>query len=284
MSTDIKHTQEAISHILNFIKKEPSFASTAIKYKVDLSKTLTLSQSVYANTCTLGSDLSSLFTTWDQLTADKTDDEAEVLIKILLVEIDNSEEELKKLKAVSSSLNESVNSAESALKNVASNIHNQITAEKKQMENLQVDIKNTADEINKINKELSGSSGFLEGFLTGISAGIYSGLRDKLSQAKSLRNTYANQYAQIQRTFSQTQYDEKTISQIDFELQLVSDLYSSVVSLENTLQALSVLAKSTEHDGSRIYRTENGKVAAFYRERFNKDMTQLLEWKNVFPV
>jgi hypothetical protein len=284
MSTNTNNTKAALNSVLEFIKIEPSFASVASSYGVDLSSTMSSSQETYADATALGADLSSLFTKWDELVPSLTDAQADIVIKMMLVEIDNSEEELVKLKASSTLLSEYVNSSIPALQTVSNNIHAQIITEQEEMVTLRANMNSTVSQINQINKELSGSSGFLEGFLTGITAGIYSGLRDKLNKAKSLRSSYAREYVKLQQTSNQKQNDQRVIPQIDSALRSVQSLYTSIVSLENTMEALSTLAKSTEHDGTLIVGTENGKVAAFYRNRFNKDMTALLEWKNVFPV
>lgn len=284
MSTNTNKTKTALNSVLEFIRIEPSFANTARRYGVDLNSTMSSSQETYADAIALGADLSSLFVTWDELVPSLTDAQADILIKRMLVEIDNSEEELVKLKASSILLSEYVNSSIRALQIVSNTIHAQIITEQTQMVALRANMNSAVNQINQINKELSGSSGFLQWFLTGITAGIYSGLRDKLSKAKSLRSSYTREYTQLQQTAIQTQNDQRVIPQIDSALRLVQSLYASIVSLENTMEALSTLAKSTEHDGTRIVGTENGKVAAFYRNRFNKDMTALLEWKNVFPI
>jgi hypothetical protein len=284
MSINTNKTKTALNSVLEFIRMEPSFANTARGYGVDLSSTMTSSQKTYADATVLGLDLSSLFTTWNKLVPSMSDNQADIIIKSMLVEIDNSEEELIKLKASSILLNESVNSSIPALQTVSTTIHTQIITEDAEMVTLRANMNSAVAQINQINKELSGSSGFLQGFLTGITAGIYSGLRDRLSKEKSLRSSYAREYTQLQQTSIQTQNDQRVIPQIDSALRSVQSLYASIVSLENTMEALSTLAKNTEHDGTRIVGTENGKVAAFYHNRFNKDMTALLEWKNVFPV
>lgn len=284
MSTNTNKTKAALNSVLEFIRIEPSFTAMASKYGVDLSNTMSSSNATYAGATVLGADLSLLFATWDELVTDLTDAEAEIVIKRMLVEIDNSDEELVKLKASSTLLSEYVNSSIPALQTVSNTIHAQIVAEKSEMITLRTNMTSTVNQINQINKELSGASGFLQGFLTGITVGIYSGLRGKLNKAKSLRSSYALEYTKLQQTSNQTQNDQRVIPQIDSALKSVQSLYTSIVSLENTMEALSTLAKSTEHDGTRIVGTENGKVAAFYRNRFNKDMTALFEWKNVFPV
>ena len=282
MSTDTNKTKAALQSIMNFIRAEPSYVNITNQYGISLAPTMTASQQTIAVSNTLGADLSSVFQTWNQLKPDQTDSTAEAIIRSMFVSIDAASEELASLKSASSNLNVAANGAISGLNALLKNLNTDIANQNNQITRYNNLIAANNVEINSINKKLSGSSGFLQGFLTGITLGIYSGLRDDLSTQKNDRTKNTNNRVLIQQAQAQTRHDINVINQINPALRNVETLDASIVSLENTMQTLEALVQKTEHDGERLVGTENGKVAEFYRHRFNKDMTALLQWQGVF--
>ncbi len=284
MSADTDNTRAALQNISNFIRAEPSYVNITNQYNISLADTMTTSKTTYSDATTLGQELAALFATWNKLQLNDSDEAAEFTIRRMVVQIDTSSEELARLKQASNNLNVAANEVIGDLEPVSQQLHTKLDTEQRQIQSLQASLAATAQEINHIHDQLSGSSGFWDGFLTGITAGIYSGLRDKLSKQNALRSMYNSQLQQLQQTSQQTQRDIQTINQVSPALSSVNKLDASLVSLENSMQTLATLAQKTEHDGDRITGTENGKVAQFYYNRFNKDMTALLEWQNVFPT
>lgn len=285
ISADPDKTRAALQNIINFIESERSYVNITNQYKIiNLADTMRASHTTYADARILGQDLAALFDIWNQLQPSDSDEAAEATIRKMVVQIDTSSKELDCLKQASSNLNVASNEVIGELENVSQNLQDKLTQEEQQIQSIKASLAATAQEINHINDQLSGSSGFWEGFKTGISLGIYSGLRDKLSKQKELQSQYNSQLLQLQRTSQQTRQDAETINQLNQVLSSVSVLDTCIVSLENTMNTLITLAQQTEHDGDRITGTENGKVAQFFRNKFNNDMTALLEWQNVFPA
>ncbi|MCG8334233.1 MAG: hypothetical protein MJE63_06925 [Proteobacteria bacterium] len=284
MSADTDKTRAALQSILSFIEKEPSYVAITNRFDINLADTFTACQKTYSDAKILGQDLADLFATWNQIQPRAPDVLAEILIRSMVLKIETTSEELDRLKQDSSKLNVAANEVIGDLSTVSRRLHAQLETEQEETRRLESELNATSNEINHINHELSGSSGFWQGFLTGITAGIYSGLRDKLSKQKALRSQYNCQLQQLNQKSLQTQQDIQTINQIDPALSSVNSLDTSIVALENTMQSLMALAKQTEHDGEHIIGQENGKVAEFYHKRFENDMNALLEWQNVFPT
>lgn len=284
-SGDSDRTKAALQNIINFIKSERFYVSIANQYKtINLTDTVLCSHAIDSDAIILGKDLAALFNTWNQLQSSDSDMIVEARIREMVTRIDLFKEELDRFQKDATNLNIVANQVMGELESVFQNLQNQLNQEKQQIQIVEASLATAVREMNHINEQLSGSSGFWEGFKTGISFGIYSGLRHQLSKQNELRSQYNSKLLELQRTSQQTKQDAAATRQLNCILSSVSVLDTCIVSLENRINTLIALTKQTEHNGDRIIGTDNKKVAQFFQDRFNNDMTALFKWQNVFLV
>jgi hypothetical protein len=225
----------------------PNFQIPNLDNLAQLSNTTTVS----ANE--LGSNLKSLFKTWGKLQPSISDSAAQTFFLQLLTNITATSQATK------------------AFRDSAVSLH--IAAEESS--------NNVANAVNNLTAQLSAAQAELDKLKTHIT-GINTQPTLNPDQQRDLFNQTQQKYLLMQKDFMETQADTYMLNKLQLSLSLVKGLDSNTVSFENIVLKISGLADQTEHDGTQSTGATNGRVAEFFRNRFNTEMTELLDWRGVF--
>jgi len=98
MSTNPSKLKKVLLSVFSFIQAESTYVSIIKKYDIELSKTIMLSQTTYANSQIMGQDLVALFTSWKQLKTTIIHTIGEQTMRQMIIEINSVLFELMRLK------------------------------------------------------------------------------------------------------------------------------------------------------------------------------------------
>lgn len=282
--SSIQQTKAAVQAIHLFLAEAPKYIRAVQHYQIDLNTTYTKCNDTYGLIESLNMDMGQVVQSWNNITSSPEDAIAELYIRALVTELDNAQDTLKRLQSSASDLKSNSTHVEAELNDKLKQLQAELKSENQQINQLNQEITEAVKNINKINDDLSGASGFWEGLKTGLTFGIYSGLRDKLKLQKSLYHDYKAKLAQRKSAYNTINSDAQAIQQVQPALNTATYLYNNLTPLQNTLNDLLELVKDTEHDGDKVISTTKMKVADFYRKYLNTKMQELLAWQDAFSV
>jgi hypothetical protein len=240
------------------------------------------SQSTMVDAHLVGTDLDSLFPMWDKLQPGLPDQEAELTLRQLLVGIMAATKDVSSFRAAATSLQVTSETAIGQLSRAIAETKQRIQDEQNQLTQLATDMQNIQNRMTQLQQQLSGSDGFWQTVGEVLSAGIYHPIEDDLNEQRDLYRQAVEKHQRASSDLAAIKTNTELLSRASQSLTLAEGLDDSTVSLENVVLRISALAAKTEHDDTQITEATNGKVAAFYRDRFNADMTELTGWRGVF--
>lgn len=129
---------------------------------------------------------------------------------------------------------------------------------------------------------MSGSEGFWQAVAEGATMGIYHPIEDDINQQRDLYRQAVEKRQTLIGDLTAIRANTDLLTHASQSLTLAEGLDDSTATLENIVLRISGLAAKTEHDDTQATEATNGKVAAFFRDRFNADMTELTSWRGVF--
>jgi hypothetical protein len=239
-------------------------------------------QLTIVNAHLLGSDLDSLFSTWDMLKPDLPDPVAEAFLRRLLVSIMTTAKDVGSFRTAATSLQVTAETAIGQLNTAIGATKQRIQDEQSQVTQLETDMQNIQNQIAQLQQQMSSSDEFWKAFAEGLSLGIYHPIEDDINQQRNLYQQAVEKRQQARSDLVAIQANSDLLSQASQSLTLAEGLDDSTTTLENVMVRISGLAAKTEHDDTQATEATNGKVAAFFRNRFNADMTELAGWRGVF--
>jgi len=239
-------------------------------------------QSTMVNAHMLGADLDSLFSSWDKLQPGLPDQVAELMLRQLLVGIMATAKDVGSFRTTATSLQVTAETAIGQLGTAIAATKQRIQDEQNQAAQLDTDMQNIQNQIAQLQQQMSGSTGFWQTVGEVLSGGAYHPIEDNLNAQRDLYRQAVDKRQRVINDLAAIQANTDLLSQASQSLTLAEGLDDSTATLENVVLRISGLAARTEHDDTQATEATNGQVAAFFRERFNVDMTELAGWRGVF--
>lgn len=282
MSTDTDNTRAALQNIRDFQSMLPVLTPAVNSLGFNFGDVTNVSSQTTVSATVLGARLERLFIGWDRLQTAMADTEAELIFRGILVNITATCQATKAFRGDAISLQATAEALNGELGNAIQGLNSRLTAERQDLAQSDGRVVQSNAAIQSLQVQLSGSKGFWKGFEQGVTLGIYHPVDDNLNDQRNLYNQAVQAYQTAERDIEQIQANTHVLLQANQSLRLVVGLGGSTVSLENIVLTISGLAAETQHDGTQLTGTTNGRVAEFFRNRFNKDMTTLAAWRDVF--
>jgi hypothetical protein len=282
MSTDSDNTRAALQNVQTCATILPRLSAGMNGLGLDFASLETGCRSTMVNAHLLGTDLDSLFNLWDTLRPELPDQVAELILRRLLVGIMTTARDVSSFRATATSLQVTTETAIGQLNTAIAATKQHIQDEQNQVAQLETDMQNIQSRIAQLQQQMSGSDGFWQAFAEGLSMGIYHPIEDDLNEQRDLYRQAVEKRQSVCSDLTAIQSNTELLSQASQSLTLAEGLDDSTVTLENVVLRISGLAAKTEHDDTQATEATNGKVAAFFRNRFNADMTELAGWRGVF--
>ena len=282
MSTDTDNTRAALQNLQACAAILPRLSASMSGLGLNLASLETECQSTIVSAHLVGTSLESLFAMWDRLQPGIPDQIAELIFRQLLIGITATTQDVSAFRSTATSLQVTTEAAIGQLNSAIAVTNQRIQAEQHDLAQLQTDIQNIQARIASLQHELSGSTGFWQGFAEGLSLGIYHPIEDNINEQRNLYRQAVEKQQSVSRTLAAIQMNRELLSQAIQSLTVAEGLDESTVTLENVMLRISGLAAKTEHDDTQLTAATNGQVAAFFRNRFNADMTELAAWRGVF--
>jgi hypothetical protein len=282
MSTDIDKTKTALQNLRDSATILPKLSASMNGLGLDFADLEKECQSTMVDAHLLGTDLESLFAVWDTLQPGLPDQVAELILRRLLISIMAATQDVSSFRATATSLQVTTEAAIGQLNTAIAATKQRIQDEQDQLTQLATDMQNIQNRMAQLQQEMSGSTGFWQAVGEALSGGAYHPIEDNLNEQRDLYRQAVDKRQSVINDLAAIQANTDLLSRASQSLALAEGLDDSTATLENVVLRISGLAAKTEHDDTQATEATNGKVAAFFRNRFNSDMTELATWRGVF--